>query len=384
MGNIFGRLTNRARQNQKSGPAKKSLVQPREVESVTETTDLREQLKQNIRLYHRSLEAFNKFRDCCSLAQATTSLSGLPDLLQNLKLKLDLEEIRLVLQSDEYARFVPSSIQTISKDMIDSSIANLGLKSGKKSVLGRARDMAAKQIYFQDVILNCLESHSAGSVIIFPLQDKYVPEKAIGMLLFFDSDEQRFSGEIATDFVDHFADILAWTIVSLREHEKLVLENTLDHLTGSFNRTYLMRHAPRILEFAQREKFPVSLLFIDLDGFKSVNDSLGHHCGDLVLIETARRIQSIIREYDIFVRLGGDEFVVLLPGTDPHAAQATIKRIQDQIRAIDLSDLCKKGQKITISASVGIGEYLEGESLEELIIKADQSMYTAKGSSRSR
>jgi diguanylate cyclase (GGDEF)-like protein len=149
-------------------------------------------------------------------------------------------------------------------------------------------------------------------------------------------------------------------------------------LTGANNRAYLERHAPRILDFAQRKGLPVHLLFVDLNGFKAINDSLGHDCGDLVLSAVARSIQGIVRKYDILVRLGGDEFVIVLPDTDEDMAQAFVTRLRQTLAGIDVGQVCTLDTDLRVSAAVGMSRHHPGQTLEELIRAADQGMYLDK------
>ena len=161
-----------------------------------------------------------------------------------------------------------------------------------------------------------------------------------------------------------------------------MLFRSSDSLTGVHNRAYLERHAQRILDFASRKNLPAHLLFIDLNGFKKVNDTLGHEAGDLVLIAVARTIQAMVRKYDIFVRLGGDEFVIILPDTNEHKAYSFVQRLNYALRRIDVADISGVPTNITISTSIGMARYRNGMTLEELIRAADQAMYTQKHLSR--
>ncbi|MEP6494775.1 MAG: diguanylate cyclase [bacterium] len=150
-----------------------------------------------------------------------------------------------------------------------------------------------------------------------------------------------------------------------------------DSLTGLANRSGWHERASGALARARRRAEHVAVLMIDLDGFKQVNDSLGHDAGDFVLQEAAHRLQRIIREYDTAARLGGDEFAMLLTDIDQ---TADLGRVADRI----LNDLKKPmsistGVEVTVGASIGVAVYPEnGESLHALLAFADESMYSAK------
>jgi diguanylate cyclase (GGDEF)-like protein len=218
-----------------------------------------------------------------------------------------------------------------------------------------------------------------GSCFIYVLKDKYNPENIAGVLALGDKDVSRYSPEKATDFLEHFCYIFGCTLLSVREHEKLDREKVIDTLTGIHNREYFQRHAPRILDFATRRGFPVCLLFLDLDGFKQINDNLGHNIGDNVLIEVGERVQAVVRKYDIFVRLAGDEFLILLPDTDLERARVLKNRVQQAIKDICLEKLCGQPTDLRVSASIGLAQYVPGQSVKEFLKIADDKMYAEKG-----
>ncbi len=150
-----------------------------------------------------------------------------------------------------------------------------------------------------------------------------------------------------------------------------------DPLTGLFNRFSLEERLDQALLSARREQQQVAVMFIDMDRFKLINDTLGHHIGDRLLIEVARRLQDSVRESDIVARLGGDEFVVVLTGTESGMlAGATIaQRILQRLDCPYLID----GKALRSSPSIGISVYPgDGESAEELMQHADVAMYHVK------
>ena len=119
------------------------------------------------------------------------------------------------------------------------------------------------------------------------------------------------------------------------------------------------------------------LLLVDLNGFKEVNDTLGHHRGDLVLREMGPRLRASFRSEDLFARLGGDEFAVFMPNVNPNVARSAVQRLQDALRApIDID-----GNSIEIGASIGLAWYPEhGTDVDTLLQRADVAMYRAKAS----
>jgi diguanylate cyclase (GGDEF)-like protein len=157
------------------------------------------------------------------------------------------------------------------------------------------------------------------------------------------------------------------------ENERLALH---DHLTGLPNRSLFLDRLDHALRASGRTGSGVAVLLMDLDRFKEVNDTLGHHCGDLMLKELARRLSEVVRLTDTVARLGGDEFALLLPNvTQPEAGVALAERIAlalDEPFVID-------GLPLETQASIGIALYPDhGEDVETLLQRADVAMYMAK------
>ncbi len=154
-----------------------------------------------------------------------------------------------------------------------------------------------------------------------------------------------------------------------------------DGLTGLANRSLLRERVEHDLSMARRHDTPLSLLFIDLDHFKHVNDSLGHQVGDQLLVEVARRIRGLVREQDSVARLGGDEFVAVLPETGAdgaaHAAMVILKALS---QPYDIGP-----QELTVTPSIGIALFPDdGADFETLYRCADTAMYRAKQEGRNR
>ena len=132
----------------------------------------------------------------------------------------------------------------------------------------------------------------------------------------------------------------------------------------------------------RRSENRFALLFIDLDGFKSVNDTLGHPAGDQVLVGVARRLEACVRPGDVVARLGGDEYAVLLERIDQAADAIEVAgRILDELRP----PFAVNGRDVVVSASIGIAVSLTGrEAVEDLLRDADTAMYRAKANGRHR
>lgn len=155
-----------------------------------------------------------------------------------------------------------------------------------------------------------------------------------------------------------------------------------DALTQLPNRIYLQEHLLKILAMAQRQNGSVAILFMDLDNFKDINDSLGHHAGDQLLREVARRLSAAVRQSDFVARLGGDEFLVLL--TDV-AGPADVTRVTDALLKTLRSSINVEGHCLSVLPSIGISLFpADGRSADELIRHADAAMYQAKAEGGNR
>jgi len=162
-----------------------------------------------------------------------------------------------------------------------------------------------------------------------------------------------------------------------REHGKALERQALsDPLTGLANRRLLADRLSMALVNARRNKSIMALVFLDLDGFKQINDTLGHDAGDALLKSVAARLLEAVREMDTVARLGGDEFVILLwqvSGAD-YAAAVTLRVLGALARPYDIL-----GQAVSISASAGIGIYpAHGDTADTLMKSADLALYAAK------
>ena len=148
-----------------------------------------------------------------------------------------------------------------------------------------------------------------------------------------------------------------------------------DHLTGLPNRCLIQERMEQQLQISQRDRHPFTIIMIDLDRFKEVNDTLGHHVGDELLTQIGRRFTKMLRQSDTIGRLGGDEFAVILPGTDAGSA----RRVARQLSAALDEPFSQKGATLTVDASMGIASYPQhGDDIAELLRRADVAMYIAK------
>ena len=164
-------------------------------------------------------------------------------------------------------------------------------------------------------------------------------------------------------------------------YDQARLEARVDSLTGLFNQRWMMEVLDREIRRAQRFSNSLSVLMIDLDGLKAVNDQAGHAAGDCLLRHVANRIRGVLRQFDGAARVGGDEFIVMLPATDVKGAQHVARRLLQSIR----EDTARyRESALQITASIGVAEWRDGWDGSQLIDAADRAMYTAKSQGRDK
>ncbi|WP_298211332.1 bifunctional diguanylate cyclase/phosphodiesterase [Acidovorax sp.] len=148
-----------------------------------------------------------------------------------------------------------------------------------------------------------------------------------------------------------------------------------DALTGLPNRTLLAERALQAIRVAQENNTPLAVIFLDLDHFKQVNDSLGHRVGDALLIEIAKRLRAVVRDRDTVSRLGGDEFILVLPGANAHGAARVAGKLQEASR----QHYQINHHELTMAPSMGIALFpQDGTDFDTLTQSADVAMYRAK------
>lgn len=163
---------------------------------------------------------------------------------------------------------------------------------------------------------------------------------------------------------------------------KLTRMLRMDHLTGAYNRFHFFEAAERECKRATRYNHSLSLICLDIDHFKQVNDTFGHAAGDEVLRVVSARCMEALRPSDLFARLGGEEFVALLPSTNLEGAVHFAERLR---RVIGLGGVDFGGKILTVSASFGCAEYVPAtDTLSDLLSAADKALYRAKAAGRNR
>ena len=165
-------------------------------------------------------------------------------------------------------------------------------------------------------------------------------------------------------------------------YERSLTLALIDPLTGIYNRRFLDAHLGTVLQQMHEQGKPVSVVMVDIDHFKSVNDSYGHDAGDEVLRATAQRMLANIRSFDMAARMGGEEFVVVMPDTPQEDAMAAAERLRARLAETPIATV--GGRPITITASLGVAASIRGDTSAMLLKRCDQALYGAKHEGRNR
>src|SRR5262249_25210309 len=198
-------------------------------------------------------------------------------------------------------------------------------------------------------------------------------DAVIGSLALYHVDENRYA-EDDRRLLERVAEQAGVVI-----HNSIVFEQTqedslTDPLTGLPNRRSMFAHLTRELARAERMRSELTVIVMDLDHFKSINDTYGHHVGDRALREMAKALRAVLRPYDLCVRYAGDEFIIVLVECSSEAAEMKRRELQLQVGSIELEVRPGKVHRLAASAGAAVFPH-DGTSYEELLASADHAMY---------
>ncbi len=267
-----------------------------------------------------------------------------------------LDQIRLTAQDD-----VPDSFPLVARALREKApvVCN---DIGADPLMARWREAALQRGY--------------RSLVVFPL---HMGGKMAGLLLlyasekdFFDAEEMRLLTEIAGG--------ISFALEYIEKESRLNYLAYYDVLTGLPSRTLFQDRLDQALTYANRHESMLAVLLIDLDDFKTINDSLGHHTGDQLLKQLATRLTGSLREGDTVARLGGDEFVVIL---DNVASEEDASVVTQKILKLGIEPFTIDSHELFVTCSIGIASYpKDGEDAETLLKNADAALYRAKDQGR--
>ncbi len=219
-----------------------------------------------------------------------------------------------------------------------------------------------------------LDKEYCKSMIIIPLS---CMNKHFGWFVVFSSRDELASSE--TDFLSIFAKQIEMAITIAHLFSTVKEQAVTDGLTGLYNRRYFEEYMKKEITRANRQKQPFSIIGLDLDFLKQINDKYGHAFGDLAIKTLADVIKNNARSIDIAARMGGEEFNIILPGVDSKGAMVAAERIRKTLEAAELDTIGH------ITASIGVATYFEHtDNAEELLELTDQAMYESKRNGRNR
>lgn len=211
----------------------------------------------------------------------------------------------------------------------------------------------------------------------------YSQARLMGVLTIYRKDAEPVFTRGDTDTVMFLAEQGGVAIENVLLHEDAQRLSLTDGLTGVWNRRYFQMQFRQVLATASRFDRPFSIMMLDLDHFKRVNDTHGHQRGDAILVEFSQRVSAALREIDTFARYGGEEFICLLAETGLGGAATTAEKIREVIKSKAFGGV--GDEPITLTVSIGVASYPEhGDSFRGLVEAADQAMYRAKQEGRDR
>ncbi len=225
-------------------------------------------------------------------------------------------------------------------------------------------DPASKKVVFSNKIGNELVSH---------LGTGFINQLEKGKHKFVRSGRKIYKVEFS--YAYHEGKKIILVILTDITKEKLLEKKlyklaTRDKLTGIYNRYALNLFMEKLIDYAQRKNEAFAVVLFDVDHFKHINDTYGHHVGDQVLKSIAQNVKKVIRRSDMFGRWGGEEFLIILTSTkDP-------VKVAEKIRRAVKENVYVRGVHITISA--GVAQYRQGDTLDSIILRADNALYEAK------
>ena len=209
----------------------------------------------------------------------------------------------------------------------------------------------------------------------------YSQDKIRGVLALYRVDPRKHFTEQDVEMVTFLAEQGGTAIENVLLHEEAQRLSITDGLTGIWNRRYFQMQFRQVLATATRFDRTFSILLLDLDHFKKVNDTYGHRRGDEILVEFSQRVTTMVREVDTFARYGGEEFACLLTETEMSGALTTAEKIREAVRREPFGE--GEGTQLHLTVSIGVATYPDhGDSFVSLIEAADKALYRAKQTGR--
>lgn len=326
-----------------------------------------------------------KFHDDIStdLAENFELKKLLNSIMEKTKTMAEAEAWSVILDDDPFFDIIPLRIsKKIQKISFEKGVGIAGWVL-EKSIPVTVPNVLKDALF--DKKIDDFEGVKVGSLMCVPLKIK---ERVVGVIRLINKKNSQSGKKSQDDPQEGFTDSDLTVLLSAVNYIGVAIERTFlyqktknDDLTNLYNAHYLNQALDVEIERSRRYRSMFSIVFMDLDNFKKVNDKYGHLVGSKVLIETARILQKSLRKIDVITRYGGDEFVIILPLTPPDAGFHVAERLRKTIEKN--SFLKDEGYPIRLTASFGIASYPENaNNREELLKIADDAMYHGKFSTK--
>ncbi len=259
------------------------------------------------------------------------------------------------------------------------AVGNESLKERSKEIDRILKDRVSKKLpMFRSFSEAVFFDNTLYHVIFIPFKE--IKGDWAGYLVYYQEDRHwlGFSIFMAGSLVFYFVAYLLFFFAIYRLYIKILELRSVDMLTGAWQRGFGLSLVEKLLSKGGEEEENLSVLFIDIDNFKQVNDTFGHKVGDTVLSGVANIIRDRLRRKDVFLRYGGEEFLIILPDTDIEGA---IRLAEDIRQRVERQRFDKVGR---VTVSIGVAQRRGSESLNSLISRADRAMYRAKERGKNR
>ncbi len=356
-------------------------------QSMEQYEQLKTQFTQLLNTAHENEEKLQRFEKIEFKLMAAESIEQLFSILSDDYVQLfKLETCCLLLEDKDSSlqRLIPESAQAEHQQFL--SLLNQPHDLQQFEHLTNTITTGVYEPQIHQWLLNTSSVQNIQSIAIMPLARH---GQKIGVFCCASADNTRFKAHEACDFLQRLSYILSVCIENALNLERLKLSTLTDVLTQVHNRRFFDERLPEELSRRDRLLTAISCLFLDIDHFKSVNDTYGHGVGDDVLRQVAQRIQTALRTQDILARYGGEEFAVLLPDTDNEEALMVGQRIIVEVNKnpIYISETIV----LTITLSAGLSTIESNNNSHniievgsQLVSSADQALYKAKEQGRNR
>ncbi len=326
---------------------------------------------------HELRQNVQKLKIFDSLGKAITSSLDLPEIFESLAAQMS----RLVDCSHIAVGMVDPKTENFSFAFPESLADQSKILPLHRGLIGAALERGRGGIYLNPTTEASFDPSVDAQIVSDPTSMMTFPVMArgavMGVLVFATTGDERRLTEEAYRTIETFSDYLSIAVENARNYQRLKELSLTDDLTQLYNSRYLHLVLERELSRSQRHQFEFSLIFIDLDNFKRINDENGHMAGSGLLKEFGDFLLKKIRVSDVGIRYGGDEFVLVLPQTSQENAFLFISRLREKLSEHHF--LKDRGLKVKLTASFGISTYpADGQTIDELIAAADKAMYHVK------